>query len=172
MSRKCMCCNKEFEGNNCPRCGLTAFDLNYDPSSVDKGAMEAALNQIVSGHRQIFLKNYEIGVTCYYWKDDNGKIVPDKTTCKPFGNAAELVGKTAMLSQEFARIPDIQNQSVELNVRKADGTSYPIQLQIPALKEKQLQKLGIQLNDKLQIRGVLKNQTSETYSAWCPLLRD
>ena len=113
MSNYCMCCYQELGENdlNCPRCGLTDLKIiGNDPEQ------EKALEPFIRSHRMGFLRKYELGVTCYYWKDQDGTIALDSKRTLTFGNAAELLEGTRWLDQEFARMPDDQEITVDLTV--------------------------------------------------------
>lgn len=164
---QCLVCYKTLDGNICPRCGFQHVDIIGDSEK----ALELQ-KSLADMYRPTFLKRYNVGVTSYFWKDDNGEIVLDTAKRLPFGTADVMINQTVWLDQEFARIPDEEELTIELSVKKDDAEAYPVQVRLPALKEKQLQKIGVSLTDDLKLRLVLKNQDSQVSSAPTDFFQD
>lgn len=158
---RCMVCFNEVpEGEDvCPCCGFTQYNIIGDT----KEAL-LILNSMAEKHRKVFLKKYDFGVNIFTWKDNDGSIVLNEKKRVSFGTGDQLYGNALWLDQKFARIPDVKEQIVELSVIK-DGTLYKeIPVSIPALKESQLQKLGIEMQEDLALRLILKNDSSSEKS--------
>lgn len=167
MSNYCKCCYQELGENdlNCPRCGLTQFKIvGNDP------AQEKVLESLIHSHRMGFLGKYELGVTCYYWKDQDGTIALDNKRTLSFGTAAELLDGTRWLDQEFARMPDDQEITVDLTVSENGGTGRDLKVRVTPPTEPQLQKLGLQLDKQLQLRLLVKNDKTTSTSTSVSLL--
>ena len=105
-----------------------------------------------------------MGVNIFTWKDTDGTIVLDEKKRISFGTCDTMQKNTVWLERQFARIPDVPEQSVELSVIKSGEPEKVIEVKIPALKEAELQKLGVEMNDDLTVSLVLKNDTSQTKS--------
>lgn len=166
---RCLCCYKSYsdDKNNCPRCGFTKFHVVETDPDTQKG-----IERLIQNHRRGFLANYDVGVTSYYWKDQDGAIVLDYTSRKSFGPACELLGKSVFLEQEFARVTDVEELAIEVTIEENGGSTRSIQLRVPLLKEAELLQLGMELDQELQLRLLLKNQTSQTRSEPAALLAD
>ena len=167
MSNYCKCCYQELGENdlNCPRCGLTQFKIvGNDPAQVK------VLESLIHSHRMSFLGKYELGVTCYYWKDQDGTIALDSKRTLTFGTAAELLEGTRWLDQEFARMPDDQEITVDLTVTENGGAGRDLQVRVTPPTEPQLQKLGLQLDKQLQLRLLVKNDKTTCTSTSVSLL--
>ena len=162
MSEKCKCCHLELDAHaeNCPRCGLTVFKLVG--SNPDQ---EKALEPFIHTHRQSFLKKFKLGVTCYYWKDQNGTIVQDTTRTLSFGTAAELLDGTVWLDQEFARLPDEKEIAIDLTISETGAADRTVQVRVTPPTEPQLQRLGAQLGKDLQLRLLVKNEKTTCTSS-------
>ena len=158
---RCLACFKEVpEGVEvCPRCGLFQYQVIGDT----KEAL-AALEMMAGRHRHMFLQNFDLGVTIYTWKDQNGTVVLDQKKRLSFGTAEGLQGKTVWLKEKFARIPDVKEMTVELSVMKKGEAERRIPVRVSVPQEKQLQQLGIEMHDDLTVSLVLKNETAQNRS--------
>lgn len=167
---RCLCCHKpnlSIEQGNCPRCGFILFNtVGY---SEDK---KAVIDSLVDEHCQNFLKTYDVGITAYYWKDQDGTIVLDHSSRISLGSAASMFKKTVWLDQDFARMPDGEDLNLELSLQHGTEAPRTISVRIPELKEKELQRLGIELNQDLQLKVTVKNQSSSSSSEPVALLAD
>lgn len=162
---RCMACYKEVpEGQAaCPCCGFVQYQVIGDT----KEAL-AALELMAGRHRNMFLRNYDLGVMIYTWKDKEGTVVQNQKKRLSFGTGEQLAKETVWLDQLFARIPNVKEMTVELSVGKkgAPERTIPVRIQVP--QEKQLQQLGITMNDDLTLKLLLKNETQvKTSEAVC-----
>lgn len=160
----CMCCYKRFpkDDTNCPRCGLTNFVVIGGEEERD--AQRKAMEPFVDGHRRKFLKKYELSVTCHYWKDENGTVVPDNTKRMSFGAADTLLDKTVWLDQEFARLPE-EEVDVELTVSETGAAERTIRVHVVPSKEAELWRLGVDLSKDLKVAAHINGACSEVPTA-------
>ena len=158
---RCRVCFNEVPNgvDVCPCCGFTQYDVIGDT----KEAL-TILGTMADKHRNVFLRKYDLGVNIFTWKDKDGTIVLNEKKRISFGTCDTMQKNTVWLESQFARIPDVSEQSVELSVIKSGEPEKIIEVKIPALKEAELQKLGAEMNDDLTVSLVLKNDTSQTKS--------
>jgi hypothetical protein len=155
-----MACYDEIpEGSNrCPRCGFTQYQVIGDADTA-----MAALKPMAERHRTMFLKKYDLGISVYTWKDQNGSVVRSGVSRQSFGTADRLSDHPTWLNQQFARVPE-NELTISLSVQH-DGLEKTLPVRIPALKESQLQQLGIRINSDLTVTLLLKNQSTQVQSA-------
>lgn len=158
---RCMVCFKEVPKGEeiCPCCGFMQYEVIGDT----KEAL-SMLNAHADRHRNAFLKKYDLGINIFTWKDLNGTIALREKKRVSFGTADTLYNNTVWLEEKFARIPDAEKQPVELSVIKSGEPEKIVTLDIPALKESQLQMLGIKMNGDLTVNLILKNDSSQEQS--------
>ncbi len=65
--------------------------------------------------------------------------------------------------QKLARIPDQEFLPVTLAFKKG-STEWQVPTQVPNLKQAELQQVGFRLEDELQVRLLLKNDSAQTES--------
>lgn len=157
---RCMACYENIPAGTetCPCCGFVQYQVIGDT----KEAL-AALEMMAGKHRAMFLKRFDLGVTTYTWKDQDGAIVLDTAKRISFGTADGLMNGPVWLDQQFARIPE-KELTVQLSVQKAGELTRVIPVRIPAPQEAQLQQLGVVLEKDLTVRLMLKNGQSQTAS--------
>lgn len=157
---ECMACFESMPAGTeiCPRCGFVHYQV-----IGDTGEAKSAFERMAANHRKAFLHSFDLGVTVYSWKDQDGTIVLDQQKRMSFGRADALLDGEVWLDQHFARVPQ-DTLTVDLSVRKEDGRERMIPISIPALREKQLQRLGITLGQDLRVCLNLKNEQSRTAS--------
>ena len=153
----CLVCGRPItqDENICPRCNFHYSD--YMGGSWEK-AMEAQRYDAQHYRRTTFLPRFDLGITCYRWKDESGSIALASTERLSFGSAAAAENKTVWLSQEFARLPEEEELTVEVSVRESGAAERTLRFTLPALKEPELQKLGISLDADMKL--VLKLKTA------------
>ena len=153
----------------CTRCGFQHYPgLDDDQEAVRNFQRPRA----AKSRSEKFLPRFDLGVTSYYWKDENGTIAPDTTKRLSFGTAADMEKKTVWLNQEFARLPDEDKLDIEVSVKQDGAKDRTVRFQLPALKEPQLQRLGLELTQDLQLKLTLKNDKSSVTSDPTPFLPD
>ena len=171
----CLVCHKPLGGSHtCPRCGFTPAPGIGNPVMVRK-----MLEEDAAVHRSTYLSQFDFGITCYRWKDQNGTYAVDSTERMSFGTGEKLYDSIVWLDQEFARLPEEETLTIDVNVRKQGASERTVSCQIPALKEPQLQRLGLSLalredgsGRELCLMLSLKNGKSESFSAFTPFLPD
>lgn len=158
---RCMVCFNEVPNgvDVCPCCGFTQYDVIGDTEEA-----LAILGTMADKHRNVFLKKYDVGVNIFTWKDNGGTIALKEKKRVSFGTCDNLQKNTVWLESKFARIPNISEQQVELSVIKNGEPEKTIAVKIPALKESQLQNLGLEMNEDLTVSLILKNGVSQTKS--------
>ncbi len=161
---RCMICYQETEQNKCPRCGYTRIALIGDSEEAQKG-----LQGLLSQRRSSFLRRYDIGIQTYSWKEQDEEIVLDRVERCSLGTADRLREGTVWLDREFARIEE-EEMTVELSVikDKEPPVLIPVQLKVP--QEKQLQTIGVELNEELQARVSIRNASSRRDSDYVDFL--
>lgn len=171
----CIACRKPLDGKStCPRCGFVHAPIIGNPVIGQKIQEEDAAN-----HRISYLSKFDFGITCYHWKDQNGIIVLDTTERLSFGAGDQLFDNTVFLEQEFARLPDEEQLTVDISIQQAGTRERSIACQVPVLKDPLLQRLGLSLGlseingaKELSMMLTLKNEQHESYSPLTPFLCD
>ena len=162
MLRLCLACKRPMpEGvQQCPHCNF----MHYASMNNDEETYRVMMEPYAEMHRADFLSRFDMGITTYHWKDQDGTVVLDTTKRLSLGTAQAMRGNVVWLDQEFARLPDVDEMTVELSVHRSGAAPYGILVALPALKEPQLQRLGMTLTEDLKLRVLLKNQDSEVSS--------
>lgn len=157
---KCLVCGKPMASNvnDCPHCGF--HYLSYTGGSLAE-ALEAQKPRADYYRSNTYLPKLDLGITCYRWKDDNGTIALASTERLSFGTAASLENKTVWLSQEFARLPDEEQLNVQVSVKEQGASERILQFTLPALKEAELQRLGLQLDSSMKLTLKLKTASGK-----------
>lgn len=156
----CLVCGKPMasNANDCPHCGF--HYLSYTSGSLAE-ALEAQKPRAAYYRSNTYLPKLDLGITCYRWKDDNGTIALASTERLSFGTAADLENKTVWLDQEFARLPDEDQLNVQISVKEAGASERTLQFTLPALKEAELQRLGLQLDSAMMLTVKLKTASGK-----------
>lgn len=151
----CLVCGKPMAitENDCPRCKFHYLDYMGGDWTQ---AMEAQKPDAAIYRTSTFLPRFDLGITCYHWKDENGTIALASTERLSFGSAAAVENKTVWLNQEFARLPEEEQLSVEVSVREHSATERTLRFTLPALHEPELQRLGLELDSALKLTLKLK----------------
>ena len=156
----CLVCGNPMTNteNDCPRCGFHYLDyLGGDWAQ----AVEAQKPDAVFYRTNTFLPKFDLGITCYRWKDENGTIALASTERISFGTAAALEKNTVWLNQEFARLPDEDKLTVEVSVKEQGRAERTLQFTLPALTEPELQRLGLALDADLKLTLKLKTASGK-----------
>lgn len=156
---RCMACHTEYSaGEICPRCGFVHYQVIGDTDEA-----LAALELMAGRHRAMFLRQYDLGVPVYTWKDQDGTLVQDTCTRLSFGTADALLQGPVWLDREFARLegPEL---TLELSVQKSGEPERRMDVSLPVPQEPQLQRLGIALEEDLTVTLMLKNEENQTRS--------
>lgn len=158
---RCMVCFNEVpKGENvCPRCGFTQHEIIGDADEA-----LSILSTMAEKHRNKFLKEYDLGVNIFTWKDVDGTVVLKEKKRISLGTCDALQNNALWFGEKFARIPGAEEQLAELSVIKKGGDEKILTVRIPALKESQLQSLGAEMYEDLTVSLILKNDSSQTKS--------
>lgn len=161
---RCLVCHKEFQTGPCPRCGYPVVE------STDVDALMELLRPQIEEYRTNFLQGVRVALQVYYWMENGESLVIDRKETMPFGSYADLAGSEFWLPQYFARIPDLSE--LELTVQIESGeTVQELQFSLPNLKKSSLQHIGIEAAPDMRIRLKLKNDLGdETASQWAEIL--
>ena len=149
---KCLVCNKEYVGGECPRCAFPEVNIMGD---YEEGLKSFA--PIVKTHRERFMETMSLGVVVYRWKDDNGVIALDREDRIPFGTAATLYNKESWLEQKLARIPDEQEIEIICYIRYGQE-EHRVPVRMPNLLQSELQQVGIRLTQDYKFNILLRNE--------------
>lgn len=156
---KCVACGKEVSGSNCTHCNFPVYEIVGD--NVDESV--AQIDEFAKLHRENYLNDVQVGVVAHKWQDIGGKIVEEYCAPMYFASGSDLKNGEVWSTESFARIPDIDVLTVKIAVKKGDLV-VQADVQIPNLKEPELQKIGVRLEDKLQVRMLLKNDSGHLES--------
>lgn len=164
----CLVCGKPManNANDCPHCKF--HYLSFIGGSL-ADALEAQKPKADYYRSNTYLPTIDLGITCYHWKDDNGTIALASTERLSFGSAASLENKTVWLNQDFARLPDEEKLTVEVSVKEQGAADRTLQFTLPALKEAELQRLGLQLDSSMKLTLKLKTASGKREVASDPV---
>lgn len=165
---ECMVCGRLLQEREetCSRCGF-----RHRRSLTDPETTRHLMQPLVDSHLANLLQAFDLGVTTYHWKDQDGAIVRDFTRRLSFGTTSALMDNTVWLDQPFARLPDAQEITVELSIIRNGTEPVSVPVQLPALREAQLQYVGLRLDRKLMLSLFMKNEDSQVSSAPIDLLK-
>ena len=99
----------------------------------------------------------------YQWKDQNGLVKEASHAPVYFAAGSILASGEFWYPQKLARIPDQEFLPVTLAFKKGN-TEWQVPIQVPNLKQAELQQVGFRLEDELQVRLLLKNDSAQTES--------
>lgn len=167
----CLVCYQPLTNSENPdKCLCCGFE-HLPGMGMDEVALRELQKPRAAAYRtKTFLPQFDLGVNCYHWKDENGSIVLDTTKRLSFGTAADLENKTVWLDQQFARLPEEKELSIDVRIQRSGAAERTVSMTVPALTEPQLQKLGLRLNEKLELELSLKNESSSVTSAPAALI--
>jgi hypothetical protein len=114
---------------------------------------------MVKNYRQQFLKKLQLQIPIYYWKDQNGNVVEDRTELLDLGGASGLKDIT-WLEQKFARIPDEEEIPVLVRISAA-GESWEKTIALPNLQQPELQQIGACVDADGNLKLLLRNDTEK-----------
>ena len=168
---RCLVCHKPLNSDHvCPRCGFKLAPGFGDPEVVRRMQQEDA-----DLHRSEYLRQFDFGITCYYWKDQHGVYVKDATRRFSFGTGDRLCGGTVWLDQEFARAAEADCPlSIDLSILEGNR-ERTIRCVVPGLSEPLLQQLGLRIDKKKgepTVTLCLRNEVRENWSEPMPFLPD
>lgn len=165
----CPVCNRPLSDHEtvCPLCGFRF--MNFIGGTREQ-AFEAQKDDAAIYRSNTFLPRFDLGVTCYHWKDKGGTIAVDTTERLSFGTAAQAENKTLWLDQEFARLSDEAPLTIEISVKQNDADERILRFQVTPLTEPRLQRLGLKLDSDLNLTLLLTNGSKTVESNRLPLL--
>lgn len=162
---KCLVCGKDYDAAECPRCHFPNIQI-----MGDRDTALAQLMPTILAFRESFLGNVDVSLLIHHWKDRDGQIVPDREEYLRLGSAAELQKEERWLSNQFARIPDVEAISATVLVAVKNSIHH-LQISVPNLQQPELQRLGARLDDDMNLRLLLRNDSQQPVSsAPVPLL--
>ena len=150
----CVCCGRQFtESGECPFCKFPVYEIVGD----DASRSEKQISGFADLHRAEYLKDLEIGVIVYDWKDQDGVVVEDHH----FGDS--LMADVQYLPDKLARIPDLKTVPVQIVIKKGNVEKV-FKVELPNLMEAELQQIGVSLEPLLNITILLKNDSNQSSS--------
>lgn len=163
---KCRVCGKVYDAAMCPRCGFPDIQA---PANAPADYWEKLQPMIIS-HREEFLKQVQLQIPIYRWKDQNGTVVEDRVELLDVCTAAQAKAAERWIPEKFARIPDEKTIPVTVRIT-ACGDTWERSIPVPNLHKPELQQLGIEIDADYNILLKLKNDTEgNTVSEPVPLL--
>ena len=148
---KCLVCGKEYEAAECPRCHFPDIQI-----VGDRKAFLESLMPTVHTYRKNFLSSIQVELVAHYWKEQGGKLVPDRRERLLLETADVLQRHEVWLPNRFARIPNQKEISVTVCIRIA-GEERLVQVSVPNLQKAALQKLGASVDADFRLRIKLGN---------------
>ena len=160
---KCLICGTNYQGVECPNCKFPYIAFPGDP---EEGIRR--MKPQLDAYRSSFLERISLGVVSYYWKEKNGELVLDREEVRPIGSGKQLSEGTVWVEESFARIPDLERLPLSLSL-KLDGGEKKLSVSLPNRLEPELQQLGAEMNERLQLRMLLRNSSGVSASEWISL---
>ena len=160
---KCLVCNTNYEGFECPNCKFPYIAFPGDP---EEGIRR--MKPQIDAYRSSFLERISLGVVSYFWKEQDGSLILDREEVRQIGTGTQLCAGAVWLEQPFARLPEAKSLTIRLAL-DLGGEKRELSVSVPNLLEPELQKLGAEMNGQMQFRLLLRNSSSETASEWTPL---
>ena len=120
--------------------------------------------ELANRHRIGYLRQFDIGVTVYYWKEKGDQVVLDRQQRLSFGTGETLQGRTCFLEQKFARLPEVTELELQLSVLKNGEKFRELSVSLPVPPGAHLQQLGAALTPSLELLLTLKNPQGQTQS--------
>ena len=166
---QCRVCHKELNNpaRPCPRCGFQEPAFFGDPNKANQ-----VINQKADAFRNQYLSAFDFGLTIYYWKDQNGQLVLDRTQRLSFGIGSNLAGNVCWLDQPFARIPEVEKLDLELSILRENQNYRKLYVAVPVPQGNHLLQAGISLSRDMTVQLMLKNPQGQAQSTEIPFLLD
>ena len=157
---RCVACgNDHWEGAECPRCHFPVYEMLGE----DLDQSLAQIRAFAEEYRKEYLNDLQLGVVTYQWQDVDGIIREKSHTPIYFAAGSILSSGEFWYQQKLARIPDQDTIPVTLALKKGKQ-EWQIPVQVPNLKQAELQQVGFRLEDELHVRILLKNDSARTES--------
>ncbi len=160
---KCLICNTSYEGVECPNCKFPYIAFPGDP---EEGIRQ--MKPQLDAYRAVFLERIRLGVVSFFWKEQEGSLVLDREEVRPIGSGKELCAGPVWLEQPFARLPEAESLSIRLAL-SLGGEKRELSVSVPNRLEPELQQLGAEMNEQMQLRLLLRNSSGCSASEWVPL---
>ncbi len=162
---KCIVCGKVHDGNECPVCKFPKIHFPGDPQEGLR-----TMKPAIDSYRDSFLERVSVGVITYRWKDEGGTIVLDREERVAIGTGKKLREAAVWLEESFARIPEAKELAVKVSVQ-VDGQEEVHTVKVPTRMEAELQQLGAEIDEELNLSLLLRNDSGSTRSEKEPLFR-
>lgn len=147
---KCPVCNKEYEGNECPRC---KFPNVHIAGNYEEGLQE--LKPLIEEHRKKFLGN--IGIELLVRNYGDAPSTKPSPQIVEFGQLNDLKNNGIVwLSQYFSCVKDRGNINLKVLIGLGRETANKF-VTLPAVNLDGYYKLGIQVNEDYKFRLVTQN---------------
>ena len=168
---RCLVCSKPLSSDLvCPRCGFKLAPGLGDPEVVRRLQEEDA-----EAHCSDYLRQFDFGINCYFWKDQHGVYALERTSRISFGTGDRLYGSTVWIEQEFSRVTkEAHPLTIEVSVRQGT-TERTVACVVPGLSEPLTQQLGLRIdqnNGEPAMVLFLRNAVRENCSEPMPFLPD
>lgn len=159
---KCLACGKEASGSVCKHCQFPVIEIvGNSAAEVDESI--ANIQAHAQRHREEYLEDLRIGVMTYKWKEAYGRLVEDFHVPVYFAKGSDLRNGEVWYPEQFAAIPNAQTMTVKMVIMKGASESET-DVQLPNPAGQGLQKVGFRLDDQLQVRMLLKNESGQSES--------
>lgn len=148
---KCLVCNTEYNGDECPVCEFPVVELFGDYEEGIKSIKPA-----IDSYRNEFVKKIIVGLVAYNYTIDNHGINETSTEEIEFGCISDLINKTQWSEEEFEiisardRIPVTVYRKMNNRVTKQNIIEFQCD-------ETGTFQVGIGVNDELEYHMLLKD---------------
>lgn len=159
---KCLACGKENTGSACKYCRLPVIEIvGNTPEEVDESV--ARIKAHAKHHCEEYLEDLRIGVMTYKWKESSGRLIEDFHVPVYFAKGSDLRNGEVWFPEQFAGIPNAKTMTVKMVIMKGSAETE-VDVQLPNPAGQGLQTVGFRLEEQLQVRMLLKNESDRSES--------
>lgn len=142
---RCLVCNCQFEGNECPKCKFPVIQV---PGNFESG--KKTLEPIINDYKSKFEEKVSVGISLFHWKLVDNEVTLDKEEEILFGRLSDMKGRTVFIDRSFKRLSDRKNVEVDMFARvEQEGceNTYKYKVTLPHYIKSENERLSITVYD-------------------------
>lgn len=162
---KCLICGKDHAAELCPICGFPRI------STVGSVSMESIIEQnrqTIDQYREMFLEKVDVGIIIHHWKGEGDRIVLGSSERISIGSGLKLFGKAVWSDIVFARVSGAESIPISVSVMNEANESV-LEAALPNLITPEVQRIGALINEKMELKLMLRSSSAESESEFYPL---
>ena len=159
----CLVCHRKLGCDN-TKCKLCGYVNPLIMNGVDPAKLIAQMNDEIEAHRKKFFMTIGFGIIGYHWEKISGRYVLQNELELDFGTLEQAYNNTVWLDRSFDNASSRTPVSVKSFVKSNDSRK-DCRISVPNTLNGKKLTLGLSIDDKCQIRFVLKDESGKTLSS-------